>query len=111
MAPCALVETAARTTPPPLVGWVPRPAFDAALGSGPSPSLSGPCATVHQRCHPVTRSQYGQRHTWSRDGRRSRSVNHIASKWAESSLDAVFRSGTISKDVLSQRSDPFLPFL
>src|SRR3989454_3894121 len=27
-------------TPPPLVGWVPRPAFDAALGSGPSASLA-----------------------------------------------------------------------
>src|SRR2546426_3639049 len=25
-------------TPPPLVGWVPRPAFDAALGSDPAPS-------------------------------------------------------------------------
>src|SRR5438093_6508155 len=33
-------------TPPPLVGWVPRPAFDAALGSGPSPALPEPCATV-----------------------------------------------------------------
>src|SRR3989454_9437523 len=26
-------------TPPPLVGWVPRPTFDAALGPGPSPFL------------------------------------------------------------------------
>ena len=28
--------------PPRLVGWVPRPAFDAALGSGPLPALAGP---------------------------------------------------------------------
>src|SRR2546428_9613938 len=33
-------QTPGRTTPPPLVGWVPRPAFDAALGSGPAPSLA-----------------------------------------------------------------------